>query len=126
MNRFTIRGRLPGLNELIHEDRTHWSRGAGLKADTEALIGIQIRVAMNRGECRMPSGPSRIAFDWHERNRRRDLDNVFSAKKFVLDAMTRCGMLRNDSQKYVTGLSDTFTLDKDDFVVVTITEEKDL
>ena len=86
-NSFTIPARLPGLNELIGANRRGWHEGARLKADTDGLIRLAIRAAMRRGECRPAKGRVRVSFLWRERTRRRDLDNIFSAKKFVLDAI---------------------------------------
>lgn len=122
MNCFQIHMRLPGLNELIESNRRGWHNGARLKSDTDTAICWSIRKAMQDGTCRKAAGPVRIHFTWHERNRKRDLDNIFSGKKFILDAMQRMDILEGDGQKYVTGLQDDFVLDNADYVEVEITE----
>lgn len=33
---------------------------------------------------------------------RRDADNIQSAQKFILDAMVKCGVIKNDSRKYIS------------------------
>lgn len=120
MNRFIIPARLPGLNEVIHENRQGWYAGAALKKDTEALIRLAIRAAKGRGECWPVRGPCAVLFEWQERNRLRDLDNIFSGKKFILDAMRAEGLIKNDSQRYVRALSDVFDTGDTDQVTVII------
>ena len=48
--------------------------------------------------------------------------NIASAKKFILDALVKEGILINDSRKYVIGFNDTIIDDKEDFVKVEILE----
>ena len=122
MNYFVITGRLPGLNEMIAKNRSGWASGAKLKEETDTRICWAIRRHMTSGICKKVTAPVRIRFEWHESNRRRDLDNIFSGKKFILDAMQRMGVLLGDDQKHVTGLRDEFILDKDNFVLVIIEE----
>lgn len=68
------------------------------------------------------NNPVKIDFLWVEENRRRDLDNIAFAKKFILDALVSAGVLRNDSQKYVRGFSDSVQQGKENKVILTITE----
>ena len=51
--------------------------------------------------------PVRIEFVWVEGNRRRDLDNIAAATKFVLDGIVEAGILPDDSQKWVRSLHHT-------------------
>lgn len=119
-NHFTIQGRLPSLNDFIYECRSHWSKGYKFKAQVENGILWDIKAATGRGQLVPASGPVVISFEWHESDKRRDLDNIYSAKKYILDAMQRAGILENDSRKYVVGLHDDIVDDKKDFVVVTL------
>ena len=66
--------------------------------------------------------PITITFTWVEANSRRDYDNVCFAKKFILDAMQKCGKLENDNRKWVTGFVDKFELGKDYKVILDIEE----
>lgn len=105
-NVFVIRGRLPSLNEYVSANRAHWSKGARLKADTEQMIVYAIKSAVNRGKCHKVTRPCWIEFIWCEYGARRDLDNVYSAKKYILDAMQKAGIIDNDDRKHIYGLSD--------------------
>lgn len=120
INGFTVYGRLPSLNDYINACRSHWSKGATLKRQTEEDIIWQIRGARNKGLLHPISGPVAVSFEWHESDQRRDWDNIISAKKYILDAMQRAGIIPNDNRKTVVGLADTLIDDTKDFVHVTI------
>lgn len=63
-----------------------------------------------------------MRFEWHERTKKRDADNIASAKKFILDALVKNGVLEDDSRKYVKGFYDTIIDDNEDFVIVELIE----
>ena len=63
-----------------------------------------------------------IRFEWHERTKKRDADNIASAKKFILDALVKSCVLVDDSRKYVKGFYDEIIDDKEDFVIVELVE----
>lgn len=63
-----------------------------------------------------------MRFYWHERTKKRDADNIAFAKKFILDALVKNGVLADDSRKYVKGFYDTIVDDKEDFVIVELLE----
>ena len=66
--------------------------------------------------------PVEIHFHWVEENKKRDLDNICFAKKFILDAMVKAGKLKDDNRKCVTAFTDTFSYDKESKVILTIKE----
>lgn len=69
-----------------------------------------------------PSGAVVVHFEWHERTKKRDADNIASAKKFILDALVKNGVLVDDSRKYVKGFYDVVLDDTEDFVKVELVE----
>ncbi len=105
---FTINQRLPGLNEYTRACRSHWSKGAKLKADIEDLIGWEIMAC----KAKKITAPIVVCFEWVEANDRRDIDNICFAKKFILDAMQSTGLIKGDDAAWVKGFRDTFTIDK--------------
>lgn len=105
-NGFSVKGRLPSLNDYVNACRTHWAKGAALKQDTETLIFWSIKSAQNKGRCRPVTQPVVVAFLWHEHDRKRDADNVYSAKKYILDAMQTAGVIQNDNRKNVVDCID--------------------
>ena len=54
-----------------------------------------------QGYCRrqVPQGDSAVR---KERTKRRDADNIQSSAKFILDALKSCGVIKDDSRRYVT------------------------
>lgn len=120
MNRFVIKARLPGLNELIAANRANRYKGAAMKKEVDTLIRFSIRSALRKGECYPVTLPAAVMIHFQERNRRRDLDNIFSGAKFILDAMQREGLIKNDSQKYVRILAYSFEVGETDEITVTI------
>ena len=50
----------------------------------------------------------RLLFQWQERKRNRDPDNVCAAKKFVLDALVKAGVIPNDGWENIHGFTDEF------------------
>lgn len=125
MNSFTVHGRLPGLNELIAANRLYRYAGANLKKEADTMVRLAIRAARGRGECWPVHDQVAVLFYWFERTHKRDLDNIFSAKKFVLDAMVAEGLIKNDSQRYVGALCDRFTVEDEDGVTVVIERLKE-
>lgn len=93
--KFTIPARLPGLNELIAANRSNPHAGAKLKKETDETIRRAIRAAKPMGL----QGPVRLSMTFFEPNRRRDPDNVYSAAKYILDALVKEGVIENDNQR---------------------------
>lgn len=121
-NYFIIEDKLPSLNDYINACRTNHYKGAKFKKDTENLISVYIKIAKGRKTLTPTDKPIVVHFEWHEKTKRRDSDNVASAKKFILDAMQKSGVIPNDNRKYVKGFTDDILDDTKDFVVVTIEE----
>ena len=101
MTHFTISAQLPSLNDYQAACRAHWSKGRDFKASTEELISIYIRKAMREGSLAPVTGQVDMVIYYNERTVKRDTDNIQSAAKFILDAMRACGIIKNDSRKYV-------------------------
>lgn len=101
-------GRLPGMNEIIEENRKGFECGNDLKQTYTNLIAMEMR------QQRVPryGRPVRIHFIWHEpptpNGKYRDFDNVVAAKKFVLDAMDHkhAKVIHDDSLDHVVQIID--------------------
>ena len=122
MNSFTIKAKLPSLNDVIAKNRSNRYLGAKFKKDIEEVIGWAIKQALVMKTLKPVKNPCVIYIDWHEATKKRDVDNVQSSKKFVLDAMVQNGILPNDNRRYVKQIYDQIIDDNDDFVVVRIEE----
>lgn len=122
MVKFTIRGTLPGLNELIEAERRHRQEGARLKKQCETVV---LHAARALGKWRAEQ-PVYMIYRWYEPNRRRDKDNVSAfGRKVIQDALVRGKYLRNDGWKDVAGFEDHFEVDAGNpRIVIEIYEEE--
>ena len=111
---FTIDMKLPSLNEYINVCRTNKYKAAKYTEYIEANIAVFLT--------KMPTyeHPIKIHFHWIEGNKKRDLDNVCFAKKFILDAMVKAGKLKNDNRKHVRAFTDTFYYGKETKVIIDV------
>ncbi len=117
-----IKQKLPSLNEYTAACRTNAYKGAKFKAEVEEVIGWAIKQAVTSKSLRKPSGAVMVRFEWHERTKKRDADNIASAKKFILDALVKMRVLEDDSRKYVKGFHDEIVDDATDFVAVELVD----
>lgn len=108
--------KLPSLNDYINSCRGNRYAGANMKKEVEADIGWYINQLPKFNK------PIKINFTWVEKNKKRDLDNVCFAKKFILDALQKSGKLENDNRRWVTGFTDSFELGEDYKVILEIEE----
>lgn len=114
--RIEIPMKLPSLNDYIRACRGNKYKGAKIKADIEQEIGLYLT--------KMPkmNNPIKIHFHWIEGTKRRDLDNIAFAKKFILDAMVKYEKLKDDNRKCVTAFTDSFEYGKETKVILEIEE----
>ena len=75
--------KLPSLNQYINECRKNRYAGANMKSEVEREISYYI-TSLPQYQKKI-----KIHFHWIEGNKKRDLDNICFAKKFILDAMVK-------------------------------------
>ena len=104
--------KMPSINEFINQCRYNKYAGNNYKQNVQAEIYPYIK--------NMPKleKPVKIDFHWYEGNRKRDLDNVSYAKKFILDALVKYGKLKDDNRKNVCAFTDNFYYTKNEWKVV--------
>ena len=108
--KFTIKGTLPGLNELIEAERRNRFIGAKLKKQYEAVV---MRAARSLGNVEFEE-PVYMVYHWYEKDRRRDKDNICAfGRKVIQDALVKARFLKNDGWKNIAGFEDRFYVDKD-------------
>ena len=101
VQKFVIPGNLPGLNLLIAANRANRYKGAKLKKDAD----MQVIAAIRKCHVGAVKGyPVEVRIWFYEKDRRRDIDNVYSGGKYVLDALQEAGILKGDGQRYVNRL----------------------
>lgn len=108
--------KLPSCNDYINACRYNRYAGAKMKKDIEEKIGVYIKVLPKF------NNPVKINFLWIEGNKRRDLDGICFAKKFILDSMVKAGKLKDDNRNFVKGFRDDFEYGKSSKVILEIEE----
>ena len=116
--RIEIFMKMPSLNEYVNMCRRSRYESAEYKKKLERELLKYITIPRIEK-------PVKIHFTWVEANKRRDLDNIAFAKKFILDAMVKCGYLKDDNRKCVTGFSDSFEYGDTYKVILDIEEDND-
>ena len=107
--KFVVPGRLDGLNEYTKANRANAYGGNNIKQRNEKAVKFAIRQAkLNK----VIKYPIQLKITWDEKNKRRDIDNIIFATKFILDALVKSNILENDSQKYVNGITHEVSVDK--------------
>lgn len=105
----TIPGKLPGLNDYIAAERANRHKGAGMKRDTGIIVSAAIRKCLRGVRI---ENPVYMEYTWYEPNKRRDLDNISSfGRKVIQDALVNAAVLKDDGWKHVVGFSDRFDVD---------------
>lgn len=98
------------MNEIIGANRINFYMGNKLKQETQQDIMAQF-LPQKRGVEFQGKVNMRIWF--HEPNQRRDEDNVKSGLKFLLDALQKLKIIKNDSPKYLHIASDEVFVDRE-------------
>lgn len=120
-HKFTIIGKLPGLNEYTAANRTHPQAGGKMKKNAEEVVIWSIRYQLSNLHI---TKPVLLKYDFYEPNKKRDLDNISSfAHKVIQDSLVKTGILKNDGWSEIIGFMDQFYHDpKSPRIDVTIVE----
>jgi Holliday junction resolvase RusA-like endonuclease len=110
MKTLVIDGQLPNLNEYTRACRGNKFLGAKMKKNAEEWITLFIKQQLKDIHF---EGTVELAFRWYEPNKKRDLDNICFAKKFILDALVCNSIIVADGWKGVIGFTDHFFVDKE-------------
>ncbi len=108
----TIPGRLDGLNKFIGANRSNSCAGNNMKKRNERAVSKAIENCLHGVKI---ENPVYMEYIWYERDMHRDLDNISSfGRKVIQDALVNAAVLKGDGWKYVVGFSDRFEIDKTD------------
>lgn len=117
--KFEIDKRLMGLNEYTNLNRKNRYLGNQAKQKEQAYIIWCIKEQLGNIQIHKPVIGH---FIWIEENKRRDLDNICFAKKFILDALVQASVLADDNRKIVTNFTDSFEYADKSKVIVELEE----
>ena len=107
---FEIPGTMPQLNDYIRAERATRFAAARIKGDAHAKV-----FAALAPQVPLPhfDKPVDVIFTWYRPDRRTDKDNVAFAKKFILDALQKAGVIENDKWSMCTPYDGGFFIDKE-------------
>ena len=106
-----INGKLNNLNDYITACRTNQYKGAKVKASNENRV--KACIFQQFGRLRIDK-PVYMRYRWYEPDKRRDLDNISSfGRKVIQDALVETHVLQNDGWKEIIGFRDDFYTDKE-------------
>ena len=107
--KFTIKGRLPSLNDYIGAVNNNRHTGNDFKKMTDLIVVSAINRQMPRVRIEKIVD---IDYVWYEQGRTRDKDNICSAKKYINDALQKAGTLQGDGWRHINDFTDKFAIDK--------------
>lgn len=111
--------KLMSCNDYINACRINRYVGAKRKAELEEQIMWYLR------DLPCFEKPVTIHFHWIESNKKRDLDGIAFGKKFILDAMVKANLIKDDNRRFVTGFTDSFDYGPETKVILEIKEIED-
>jgi hypothetical protein len=112
----SIPHRFVSLNDYINAERTNKYMGAKIKKS-------ETQVAENAFRGLQPIlEPCKVRFTWVVTDKRRDLDNIAFAKKYILDGAVSAGVLKGDNMKYIVGFEDVLAFGDSEKVEVEFLE----
>lgn len=110
--------KLPSLNDYIAKINRNKHIGNKFKHDVQERINWYIRASKIKPiKCRVD-----LDIYWHEKTKRRDVDNIYSAIKYLGDSLQIMGIIGNDSQRFIRNIHNYLVEDKKDYVIVIFKE----
>lgn len=117
--KFEIPERLPSLNEYINKINRNRYAGNKFKKDIQSKIGWYIKKDLGNLKIELPVI---IHITWVEQNKRRDVDNVYSAVKYIQDSLVEMRVLQNDNKKHVVNVLNEIRYSNKSKVIVELEE----
>jgi len=102
--RLAIHGTFPGTNQMLVAAKSHWAVYAREK---KRLTG-KVKFLAQLARLQTVDAPVTVRFWWYEANARRDVDNISSGQKYVLDGLVAAGVLHDDRRTCVKGIEHHF------------------
>lgn len=106
--KFIIDDRLNSLNDYTNACRKNAYAGATMKKQNERVVMFYIRKYKLK---KVEHYPVMIKIHWYEKDRRRDIDNITFATKFILDALVKMEVIEDDGQKYINEIEHHVSID---------------
>jgi|TARA_Y100000034_G_C6898635_1_gene414916 hypothetical protein len=99
---------MPGMNEIVDAACTHPMVYREMKREHTGSVILAAQIS--RVE---PVESAVLRYHWYEPDRRRDLDNIAAAAKFVNDGLVAAKILKSDGWHHIKGIEHRFYVDKE-------------
>lgn len=119
--KFIIHRRLPSLNDYIHKINRNRYAGNKFKQDIQSYICWEIKTQLDGVRI---DKPVIIYITYVEENKRRDVDNVYSAVKYIQDALVQMKVINNDNARSIVDVKSIIEYAKESKVIVELEEVK--
>ena len=121
-SKLIVRRPMPNLNTVIAATKKHWSYYSREKKKWTQMV----RVEALAQKLKPVTQPVWVRSEYYSKNRRADPDGIRIAAKYILDGLVEANVLPDDSQKWIIGFVDRFSVDKNDpRIEVTLMPEPD-
>jgi len=106
MQTLILNHKFPSLNEVIGKASYNRFAYGAMKKKLTAYVAKECQIQ----GLKPTAGAIYVDFKWQEANKRRDFDNVCgSGQKFCLDGLKLAGVIKDDRQEFVKGITHTFS-----------------
>jgi|SRR6056297_2387254 len=107
-NKLIVPGVMPGMNEIIDQNKIHWSNYHEIKKDYDDIVSFY---AQQQGIKFFEKVKLNITY--YMKNKKKDPDNLCAAKKFILDGLVKAGVLEDDNWDIVKEFNETWEVDRE-------------
>lgn len=112
------------LNDYIKSERGNKYAAAKIKENNTQIAVIYCKKYVKEFQKLKP--PFKLKFTWHLKNKKKDLDNICFAKKFILDGLVKAGCIKSDGQNYINAFEDRIEYSQLEFVEIEILGNKEV
>lgn len=107
---FEIDSKLPSLNDYLHVCKHSQGYSKTFKQETDDLIGWELK-RQKMDKIRI-SKPIIGYITYIEPRRSRDVDNVYSASKYIFDGLQKMNVIENDNPTHLVDVKSNVIYDK--------------
>lgn len=104
-----INQKLPSLNDYLNKCKHSIGQAKTFKQDQDDIIGWELK-RQKLDNLRIKK-PVKAYIHYIEPKRDRDVDNVYSASKYIFDGLQKMGILENDNPKHLIDIKNTIEYD---------------
>ena len=102
------------MNDIIAASKKHFSAYSKMKRENTEIFMWHLK------KFSPITGKAVIVITWNFKNKRRDPDNIMASQKFIMDALVKNGVLKDDTVDYIDSIRHHFNLCDEDSVTIKV------